>query len=34
LDAFVSKDAALAQSVLATDDAMDALQTAFFHELI
>jgi phosphate transport system protein len=34
LEAFVSKDAALAQSVLASDDAVDALRTAFFHELI
>jgi phosphate transport system protein len=34
LDAFVSKDAALAQSVLSADDAVDALRKAFFHELI
>jgi phosphate transport system protein len=34
LQAFVSKDAALAQSVLWSDDAVDALRTAFFHELI
>ena len=34
LDAFVSKDADLARSVLASDDAVDNLRTAFFHELI
>ena len=34
LDAFISKDAALAQRVLSSDDAVDALRTAFFHELI
>jgi phosphate transport system protein len=34
LDAFIAKDAALAQGVLASDDAVDALRTAFFHELI
>jgi phosphate transport system protein len=34
LDAFVSKDAALAQRVLSSDDAVDALRNAFFHELI
>jgi phosphate transport system protein len=34
LDAFVAKDAALAQSVLWSDDAVDALRNAFFHELI
>jgi phosphate transport system protein len=34
LDAFVTKDAELAQSVLASDDAVDNLRTAFFHELI
>jgi phosphate transport system protein len=34
LDAFVSKDAALAQSVLSSDDAVDALRSAFSHELI
>ena len=34
LDAFVSKDAALAQSVLSSDDAVDALRSAFFDELI
>jgi phosphate transport system protein len=34
LDAFVTKDAELALSVLASDDAVDNLRTAFFHELI
>src|SRR6516162_2721218 len=34
LDAFVSKDAALAQSVLSSDDAVDALRSEFSHELI
>ena len=34
LDAFVSKDAALAQSVLSSEDAVDALRSAFSHELI
>jgi phosphate transport system protein len=34
LDAFVAKDAELARSVLASDDAVDNLRTAFFHELI
>ena len=34
LDAFVSKDAALAKSVLSSEDAVDALRSAFFHELI
>src|SRR5579871_1498924 len=34
LDSFVTKDAELAQSVLASDDAVDNLRTAFFHELI
>ena len=34
LDAFVSKDATLAQSVLSSDDAVDALRSAFSHELI
>jgi phosphate transport system protein len=34
LDAFVHKDAELAQSVLAADDAVDNLRTAFFHELV
>src|ERR1700753_2595478 len=34
LDAFVSRDADVARSVLASDDAVDSLRTAFFHELI
>jgi phosphate transport system protein len=34
LDSFVMRDAELAQSVLASDDAVDNLRTAFFHELI
>src|SRR5580658_2254270 len=34
LDAFVARDAELAHSVLASDDAVDNLRTAFFHELI
>jgi phosphate transport system protein len=34
LDAFVSKDAELAQSVLSSDDAVDAQWSAFFHELM
>jgi phosphate transport system protein len=34
LDAFVAKDAELARSVLKSDDAVDNLRTAFFHELI
>jgi phosphate transport system protein len=34
LDSFVAKDAELAQSVLASDDGVDNLRTAFFHELI
>ncbi len=34
LDAFVAKDADLAGNVLASDDAVDDLRTAFFHELI
>jgi phosphate transport system protein len=34
LDFFVSKDAALAQSVLSADDAVDTLRSAFSHELI
>jgi len=33
LDAFVTKDAELARSVLASDDAVDNLRTAFYHEL-
>jgi phosphate transport system protein len=34
LDAFVTKDAELAQSVLTSNDAVDNLPTAFFHELL
>lgn len=34
LDSFVTKDADLARSVLASDDAVDNLRTACFHELI
>src|SRR5947209_6835844 len=34
LDAFVSRDAELARSVLASDDAVDNLRTASYHELI
>ncbi len=34
LDAFVSRDAELARSVLASDDAVDSLRTASYHELI
>ncbi len=34
LDSFVSRDPALARSVLASDDAVDDLRTANFHELI
>src|SRR5450755_2515527 len=34
LDAFVSRDAELARSVLASDDAVDNLRTASFHELV
>jgi phosphate transport system protein len=34
LDAFVSKDATAARSVLLSDDAVDALRSAFFQELI
>ncbi len=34
LDAFVSRDADLARSVLASDDAVDNLRTASYHELI
>ncbi len=34
LDAFVSRDADLARSVLASDDAVDDLRNASFHELI
>ncbi len=34
LDAFVARDAELARSVLASDDAVDNLRTACYHELI
>ncbi len=34
LDAFVSRDADLARSVLAADDAVDSLRTACYHELV
>ncbi len=34
LDSFVSRDEQLARSVLASDDAVDDLRTASFHELI
>jgi hypothetical protein len=34
LDSFVNKDARLAKSDLASDDAVDDLRTASFHELI
>jgi phosphate transport system protein len=34
LDAFVMRDADLARSVLASDDAVDSLRTACYHELI
>ena len=34
LDAFVSRDPDLARSVLASDDAVDNLRTASYHELI
>ncbi len=34
LDSFVNKDVELARSVLASDDAVDDLRTASFHELI
>lgn len=34
LDSFVNKDVELAKSVLASDDAVDNLRTASFHELI
>ena len=33
LDSFVSRDAELARSVLASDDAVDNLRTANYHEL-
>ena len=34
LDAFVHRDADLARSVLASDDAVDSLRTACYHELV
>ena len=34
LDAFVSRDADLARSVLASDNAVDDLRSASFHELV
>jgi phosphate transport system protein len=34
LDAFVNRDADLARSVLASDDAVDSMRTASYHELI
>ena len=34
LDAFVSRDAELARSVLASDDAVDNMRTACYHELV
>lgn len=34
LDAFVTRDAELARSVLASDDAVDSLRTASYHELV
>lgn len=34
LDAFVQRDADLARSVLASDDAVDSLRTASYHELL
>jgi phosphate transport system protein len=34
LDAFIAKDEGLAQSVIASDDAVDALKNAFSHELV
>lgn len=34
LDAFVSRDSELARSVLASDDAVDNLRTANYHELV
>ncbi len=34
LDAFVNRDSELARSVLASDDAVDNLRTASYHELI
>jgi len=34
LDAFVTNDAEMARSVLASDDAVDSLRTASYHELV
>jgi phosphate transport system protein len=34
LDAFVTSDADMARSVLASDDAVDSLRTASYHELV
>jgi phosphate transport system protein len=34
LDAFVNRDAELARSVLASDDGVDSLRTASYHELV
>jgi phosphate transport system protein len=34
LDAFVNRDADMARSVLASDDAVDSLRTACYHELV
>ena len=34
LDAFVQRDPVLARSVLASDDAVDSLRTASYHELV
>ena len=34
LDAFVANDADMARSVLASDDAVDSLRTASYHELV
>jgi len=34
LDAFVTRDADLARSVLASDDGVDSLRTACYHELV
>ena len=34
LDAFVARDADLARSALASDDAVDSLRTACYHELV
>ena len=34
MDAFVSNDADMARSVLASDDAVDSLRTASYHELV